>query len=860
MTVILYGTTIFLSAFLLFQVQPLIAKMILPWFGGSAAVWSAAILFFQLVLLAGYTYAHCSIRYLSRKMQLAVHVILLAAGCALLPILPASGWKPSGAEDPTLRILLLLGATIGLPYFLLSATSPLLQAWYVRRSVGAMPYRLFALSNFGSMLALLSFPVLVEPQLASRQQAYLWSGAFVLFAVLCGAAAWVSRGDRVPARQVETGETAPVGRPPVTQLLVWVALAACASTLLVAVTNHLSQNVAPIPLLWVVPLALYLATFILAFESDRAYQRWIFLLVLWPILGLMVYLMYLRFGNAPIKWIIPVFAVGLFICCMVCHGELARRKPAARYLTLFYLMVSLGGALGGVFVTLIAPRVFHSYLELPVGLVTCAVLAGSVLWYGKIPKLGAWPVRGALVLGVIVLAVYIVRQEQLIDRGQRVTARNFYGVLRVRDNTGRTQRDSSRLLFHGTILHGSQLLDADLRYRATSYYGPNSGAGRALRALEERGPIRVGLIGLGAGVLSTYGRAGDVYRIYEINPLVERIARTEFSYYAHSPADKRVLLGDARLVLERQDSQQFDLLAVDAFSSDAVPVHLLTREALALYVRHLKPSGILALHVTNRFLDLVPVCVRGAQELGLPAIVVRDEGDMANYLSPSVWVLMTADPSWWSSPSFKTADLTRAVPPRDFRPWTDDYSNIFQILKLDEKVVAASIIPSTQWDIIPGRSIGPVQVGMDVREVVQLLGPPTSTNPIPGGGNAYLWFAAPRNAGLGVSTTVTGKVSRVWGQNHTRYVTEGRLRAGSTEADIVAALGTPSTAKDYAQPPLRILGYDSRGIWFGIQLDRKLRFHNEIFEIGVFAPHPLPAPRGLRKSLDRSSSIQSFVR
>ncbi len=684
-----YAVTIFLSAFLLFQVQPLIAKMILPWFGGSAAVWSAAMLFFQLLLLAGYAYAHFSIRFLKARGQMALHVGLLAASCALLPILPSPAWKPTVAGDPTLRILALLLVTIGLPYFLLSATSPLLQAWYVRRSGSGMPYRLFALSNFGSLLALVSFPFVVEPRLTSRQQAITWSSVYILFALLCAGAAWLSRREALNRKEMqhalppESEKAALAKRPSFAELVLWVALAACASTLLVAVTNHMSQNLAPIPLLWVLPLALYLTTFILSFESDRIYRRWIFLPLLVPALGGMAYCIWTNSGNLHVKWLVPGFALGLFICCMMCHGELSRRKPAPRHLTLFYLMVALGGAVGGIFVALIAPRVFKTNLELPVGMFACAVLAVIVLWNLGLPKFGAWPVRVTLVLAVGILAGYMARQEHIERKGYKLIERNFYGVLHVNDNYDDVEHYTERVLTNGTINHGSQILDEKLRYVTTSYYGPDSGVGRALRALGAQGPTRVGIIGLGAGVLSNYGRAGDFYRIYDINPLVPAIAQTQFSFYPHSPADKRILLGDARLVLERQESQQFDLLAVDAFSSDAIPIHLLTREALALYFRHLKPRGILALHVSNRYLDLVPVCATGAAAFGKQAMVVDDDGETHTYYSSSTWVLVTSDGEWFKMPSFKQADMEPATASPRFRAWTDDYSNVFQILKLN---------------------------------------------------------------------------------------------------------------------------------------------------------------------------------
>jgi hypothetical protein len=681
----LYAVTIFLSAFLLFQVQPMIAKMILPWFGGSAAVWSASLLFFQLTLLAGYAYAHISIRYLQARAQMILHVALLAASCLLLPIIPSPAWRPTVAGDPTMRILMLLAATIGLPYFLLSSTSPLLQAWYVRRTGSGVPYRLFALSNFGSMLALVSFPFLVEPRLATRPQAFSWSGAYVVFGLVCAFTAWVSREARVKIPNAATAAPDAGERPGAWLLLFWVMLATCASVLLVSVTNHMSENVAPIPLLWVLPLALYLLSFIFAFESDRLYIRWLFIPLLFPSLGGMAYLIYASDGNFDIKWAIPGFGAGLFVCCMFCHGELARRRPAPRYLTLFYLMVALGGALGGVFVALIAPRVFRAYWELPLALVACGLLAAIAVWGVRIPKLGPWPVRAVILIGAGLLAGYVIRQERALSKNLVLETRNFYGPLQVKDDLP-TEDYAERTLMHGTINHGSQLMDPALRYVTTSYYGKRSGVGRAMTALQARGPVRAGLIGLGSGVLSNYGRKGDYFRIYEINPLIERIAQTLFTFYPHSPADKAILMGDARLTLERQlangGPQNYDILAVDAFSSDAIPVHLLTREAIQLYFRHLKPEGVLALHISNRYLDLKPVCEGGAETVGREAWAVEDDGDEASYFSASTWVLVTSDLAMYKSDSFKGATSYLLSPKKGFRSWTDDYSNLFQILEV----------------------------------------------------------------------------------------------------------------------------------------------------------------------------------
>jgi len=679
---LLYAVTIFLSAFLLFQVQPLIAKIILPWFGGSAAVWTAALLFFQLVLLAGYAYAHCSIRFLKAKAQMALHVGLLLVSCALLPILPSESWKPSESGDPTLRILMLLVATIGLPYFLLSSTSPLLQAWYVRRSGSGMPYRLFALSNFGSLLALVSFPFLVEPRLTSKYQAYSWSFGYVAFALLCALAAWSTRN----ASSRDHKERSDEPRPSAADLALWVSLAAVASVLLVSISTHLSQNVAPIPLLWVLPLALYLATFMIAFESDKIYHRGVMLVLLIPTFYYLSRDLYEDSGNLHIRILIPVFSGGLFLCCMMCHGELARRRPAPQYLTLFYLMVSLGGALGGIFVALIAPRVFKSNLELPLAIGACALLCGIAMWDGIEHRIGQWVLRAALLIGVGFLLFFLEGKELGNAQGYRLIARNFYGVLHVKDDNAASEDEYSlRTLLHGTINHGAQILDEALRYKTTSYYGAYSGVGRAMRAVQKRGPVRVGVVGLGAGVLSNYGRSGDFYRVFEINPLVEKIAQSEFTFYPHSPADKRILLGDARLTMERMDSLQLDLLAVDAFSSDAIPVHLLTREALAVYFRHLKPDGILALHISNRYLDLEPVCARGAEYFAKQAMTVTDDGYAEPYFSASTWVLVTSDDTIFQDDAFDQAFMQPSEAKPSFRAWTDDYSNIVQILNWKAK-------------------------------------------------------------------------------------------------------------------------------------------------------------------------------
>lgn len=684
---LLYACTILLSAFLLFEVQPLIGKIILPWFGGAASVWSTCLLFFQTSLLAGYLYAHFSSRYLKPKRQAILHVGLMAISLALLPIFPAEYWKPMQAGDPSMRILLLLTVTIGLPYILLSTTSPLLQAWYVAEKPEAVPYRLFALSNLGSLAALFSFPVLVEPWLTSHAQAYGWSAIYAAFVASCSVVAWRTwrSASGEPAAGGDAGAAALEAPAPGWRLhVLWAALAACASALLLAFTNHLSQNVSPIPFLWVVPLGIYLLSFILCFEHERWYRRAVFLPMMAANLGLAAFYLYYDQGNLEIRWAIPLFAGALFACCMVCHGELERLKPHPRHLTSFYLMVSLGGALGGLFVAIGAPHLFHSYAEMPLLLVAAPALAAIVLWAAP----GVWPgkrrllmVRILMTLFPLALAGYLGYRKHNDDRRFSLALRNFYGVLRVSEAPETDTQTGLRRLVHGTISHGSQIMDPKRRRTATSYYGTKSGMGRAIRYFQQRSTVRVGVIGLGAGVTAAYCRAGDFFRFYEINPYDFAVARTMFTFLADCPADHEVLMGDARLTMERQPSQQFDVIAVDAFASDAIPVHLLTREAFALYFRQLQPNGILAVHVSNRYLDLIPVVAQNAEESGKVAMYVEDEGDEEDYLTASDWVLVAADPAVFSNTLFQEANIHLVRAPVRFRTWTDDYSNLYQILR-----------------------------------------------------------------------------------------------------------------------------------------------------------------------------------
>ncbi|TMH04267.1 MAG: hypothetical protein E6H67_11185 [Betaproteobacteria bacterium] len=671
---LLYAFTIFVSAFLLFLVQPVMAKQILPWFGGSATVWTTCLVFFQAVLLLGYAYADGAVRSLSIKAQVRLHTGLLALSCLVLPIVPGAQWKPLGTENPTLLILGLLGATIGLPYLLLSTTSPLLQAWFAQRFPGRSPYRLFALSNLASMLALVGYPFLLEPWVPTRAQSLCWSAAYVVFVLLCMGCGWFSLRAASSLPRVAAIATSDAGTAPTPgRQLLWGMLAATSSFLLLAVSNHICQNISAIPLLWVVPLSIYLITFILCFEGRGWYQRDLFAAMLAAALGVMGWTLADRSLTHELRLQIGVFCLGLFIACMFCHGELARLKPAPRYLTRFYLMISAGGAVGAALVGLLAPVVLPAYFELAFGLAACAALLLVQMRRNHVVFVTLSGLSLLFTLGATAWSIQEFYDSTLL------ATRNFYGVLRVQEFGGDTA-SRHRSLIHGTILHGTQYLLPKLTHRPTTYYTPTSGIGRAIESLHPSiTPLRIGVIGLGTGTLAVYGSKGDLYRFYDINPAVIGIANRDFSYIRDSDATVETSLGDARLSLEREKPQGFDVLAIDAFSSDAIPVHLLTSEALEIYRRHVKPGGIIAFHVTNRFLNLIPVVQRLAEAQQLFAVLVSDDGD-DSMASRSDWVLLSDNAA-----SLQASQIACAVSPIDARSeWsarTDDFNKIVQVIK-----------------------------------------------------------------------------------------------------------------------------------------------------------------------------------
>jgi SAM-dependent methyltransferase len=689
----------FLGAFLLFLVQPLIARYILPWFGGGAAVWTTCMLFFQTALLGGYLYAHLGVSRLGTRVQAAVHggLLLLAVAAALPSVAPAERWRQAAGEGghPTGQILLLLLATVGLPCVALAATSPLLHAWYGRIRPGAAVYRLYALSNLGSLLALLAYPLVVEPLFTRRAQAAVWTAGLAAFAALCGGAAllaarYATRG-RTPdeggpdaAADAATALAAPYAGhavKPGVALVLWLALPACASALLLATTNTMTQDLAPVPFLWVLPLALYLITFIIAFDHPRWYSRPVFVTLL--VIGCAGALWVLaRHGLAPAKVGITVFAVVMFAACMMLHGELARLRPPTARLTAYYLAIAAGGVVGGLLVAVGAPMLLRSHSEFQLALCASCVLAFVAPLLAERRAPGA--LAGFLVpVGVVILggSLWAMSAGYLAGGAVLERDRDFYGVLSVVER--QTPSGQIRRLHHGAITHGQQFTDPARRGEATAYFRADSGIGLLLGPDSPLPrPRRVGVVGLGIGTIAAYAQPGDVYHFYEISPNVERVARRWFTYLGDAEqrgAKVEVVIGDGRLALERRrEPQRYDAIALDAFSGDAVPVHLLTAEAFDLYARHLAPGGVVIVQVSNRYVDLRQPVIAVGKRLGWHSVVV-DVPPTAGEGFASEYVLLSADPARIEQVARRRTSPTNPELPV-IAPWTDEHANMLRAL------------------------------------------------------------------------------------------------------------------------------------------------------------------------------------
>ena len=735
---LLFAVSIFLSAFLLFQIQPMIGKFILPWFGGTPAVWSTLMLFFQVLLTGGYAYAYWLIARMDQKRQSLIHVSLVSLAILMLvflsfiwtsPITPDSSWKPDDVRSPILDLFKLLMVSVGLPYFILASNGPLMQAWFSRLFPNQSYARLYALSNVGSLLGLLAYPILIEPTLSLRLQGWTWAIGFALFGLLVSGIVMRS-GRATPLATPETDPAKSTKPPSFPMLSLWVSLSATASLFLLSVTNQISQEVAVIPFLWIIPLTLYLLSFILTFSGERGYNRR-FYAVLFIISAALTFFVMLNATYLHIYWQILAYCLLLFAACMMCHGELYLLRPSAEHLTTFYLMVSVGGALGGIFVSLIAPLIFNGYWEFFVGLaMTIAILLTVLRERGNVTlsdnegslsselrashlhslapptKAGVRQVqvsvaekrslrvtgnittRARFIFTVFVSVTVMLALVSNYASGSLYSKRNFYGVIRVHELIPEGSTEPAYVMSHGITVHGLQFIDPKLRDVPTTYYVREGGAGLALLHHPRVGKaMRVGLLGLGAGTLVAYAQPGDEYRLYEINPVVIDLAEGQgnyFSFLSDSKATITSVLGDARISLERElaegNAQNFDVLVLDTFSSDSIPVHLVTKEAFALYLEHLAPDGLIAAHITNLHLDLQPVFWQLAKHYGLNIACINYTGD-SNGGYASHWILLARDPAVLEIPAIQERSVDLSEYSTSVKLWTDDYSNLFRILK-----------------------------------------------------------------------------------------------------------------------------------------------------------------------------------
>ncbi len=682
----IFPAAVFLGAFLLFQIQPLIGKYLLPWFGGAPSVWTICLLFFQFLLLGGYAYAHFLQRF-KPKLQVVTHCTLLIlavlgeVGLFFLwnnPVLPSVDWRPEQNSWPTLQILRLLFFSIGLPYFLLSSSASLLQAWFHSAEPSKSPYVFYIISNIASLVALVSYPLIAEPFLALKTQALIWSGLFLVYVLFCSLAArrlW-------PVVLIEKDESKDMvgSRPCWRDYLVWIILSACGVLALMAITNQMTQDIPPVPFLWILPLVLYLLSYIVGFiDRISSSEWWHDIRIILLAYGCYQAWYFIR-GQSGIGILNQIVGYGviLFAICLFCHGELYHRKPDPRHLTAFYLSISLGGVFGGVFVAIVAPLIFQSYWEFQLTLGLAAVLAIVSVYAND--KSMVYPVRHALWLPVAVMLFFVFSEGIEEDKRSVYRSRNFFGKVYVT----KTQFNESVLAYelkHGHITHGAQMDHPVYKNHATTYYTEWGGGGRALLNHPKRisnEPMRVGLLGMGIGTMAVHGRPGDVYRCYEINPAVIDLATNKswFSYVRDSKAEIEIVSGDGRISLENElksGSHQFDILVIDVFSGDQVPIHVLTKEAFDIYLDHLAPNGIIAVHISSRYLNLVAPLKAVQEYAGLHGSLI--DTPKKGLAGASEWVLLSKNKRILARLGGSSLEGRTA------RLWTDDYSNLFSVLK-----------------------------------------------------------------------------------------------------------------------------------------------------------------------------------
>ncbi len=656
-----FVVTSFLGAWLLFLVQPMVGRFLLPVAGGSASLWNTALVFFMTALLLGYVLAHVSTRRIGIRRHPYAQLLLLAVPLLVLPISLPDDWRLPADGSAALWVLLALAMMVGLPFLALATSSPTLQYWFsaTGHRQAHDPYFLYAAGNVGAVAALLAYPFLIEPWLSLRNQAWLWAAGYVVF-LLCSAGCAIAVLRAPPADTL----TVEASREPLAigSKLRWLAWAFVPAALMLGVTRHIATDIASFPLLWIVPLLLYLATFVIAFGRDSTRRDTMVRVAVWVgAAGLAALVV------APESWFLPIVVVHLawfFVVALLAHSKLASDRPEPSRLTEFYMVISVGGALGGVFGALIAPVLFDTTLEYPIAIGLALVIA--IPTTQSHVSTASWLIVAGVLAVVIAIPTIPSPWEVFQDR-------SFFGVYTVKEE------DGVRTIVSGTTEHGTQLLDDPLR--PTSYYHDAGPIGQVLSEIAS--PARVGVVGLGAGALAAYGGPGDHYTFYEIDPLVVDIATSDlFTFVADSRADVDIEVVDGRIGLA-EETDRFDVLVIDAFSSDAIPVHLMTREAVALYLSRLAPGGLLMMHVSNRYFDLTPVVGRAAYELGALAAAQRFSPTTAEQLEHALaatWIGVTPSPTRFSE---VFGDARWEPLPASGPDWTDDYSNILSVLDLD---------------------------------------------------------------------------------------------------------------------------------------------------------------------------------
>ena len=665
-----FAVVIFLAAFLLFLVEPIVAKQLVPVLGGSAAVWITCLVFFQFALLCAYAYAH----WIARNLRWALHLVLLASA-VMLAVFWAFGSidLSKGSEHPVATIFTALSLWIGLPFIALGATSPLLQFWWSRVEVAPVPYKLFALSNLASLLALAAYPTLIEPRFTLQTQRVAWFCGFLFFAVLAMGLTLRSRLV-VHAAPLEIADLASTPVSQASHKWLWFLLPMGASMQLAAITSYITANLAAIPLLWILPLAVYLLTIILAFEFPRLLPRLILARFLAVMLASVGYMISQIDISVPLRIGITFFLIELFVAGLFCHSEAyALRPQRSSESTVFYLLFAAGGALGSFLVALVFPVLFSFNYDLAVTCAVTALLVLVCLWRS------GWAVRLLWVVASIIMFILAVRLHLAYKNNTLVAVRNFYAALRVKQSEFHNAR--LRTLTNGTIQHGTEIYGSEEQRKIpTTYYAEDSGIGLALRFCCSGRSRNIGVIGLGAGTIAAYGRPGDRIRFYEINPAVIPVAQNAFTFIKESGAQISFATGDARTSLAREAPQQFNVLAVDAFSGDAIPLHLLTAQALDLYRHHMAPGGIIAYHISNQHVNLEPAIALLAQNAGMRAVRVSTLAVDSRDEFGSTWVLVSDYAGLLGMP-----DLAAHSHPAEVRPglrlWTDDYSSLLPVLR-----------------------------------------------------------------------------------------------------------------------------------------------------------------------------------